>query len=144
MCGSLFHCVKSVQIQSFFWSVFSCFRTEYGDLLPKSPYSVRIQENTDQKKLRIWTLFKQCLPSSYRMSVTYKFSKMSLMPILYPTILKKKYFRGELFSNKDIFQMFCSTCDAHIISAYWSIFFEKFNVKQPIKENIFIKVLLTS
>ena len=24
-------------------------------------YSVRIQENTDQKKLRIWTLFTQCL-----------------------------------------------------------------------------------
>ena len=24
------HCVKSVQIQSFFWSVFSCIRTEYG------------------------------------------------------------------------------------------------------------------
>ena len=24
-----------------------------------SPYSVRIQENTDQKKLRIWTLFTQ-------------------------------------------------------------------------------------
>ena len=54
------HCVKSVQIQSFFWSVFSCIRTEYGDLLRKSPYSVRIQENTDQKKLRIWTLFTQC------------------------------------------------------------------------------------
>ena len=40
----------------FFWSVFSCIRTEYGDLLRKSPYSVRIQENTDQKNLRIWTL----------------------------------------------------------------------------------------
>ena len=26
------HCVKSVQIRSFFWSVFSCIRTEYGDL----------------------------------------------------------------------------------------------------------------
>ena len=25
-----------------------------------SPYSVRIQENTDQKKLRIWTIFTQC------------------------------------------------------------------------------------
>ena len=25
------HCVKSVQ-KSFFWSVFSCIRTEYGDL----------------------------------------------------------------------------------------------------------------
>ena len=29
-------------------------------LLLKSPYSVRIQENTDQKKLCIWTLFTQC------------------------------------------------------------------------------------
>ena len=26
------HCVRSVQIRSFFWSVFSCIRTEYGDL----------------------------------------------------------------------------------------------------------------
>ena len=43
----------------FFWSVFSCIRTEYGNLLRKTPYSVRIQENTDQKKLRIWTLFTQ-------------------------------------------------------------------------------------
>ena len=25
----------------------------------KSPYSVRTQENTDQKKLRIWALFMQ-------------------------------------------------------------------------------------
>ena len=44
------HCVKSVQIQSFFWSVFSYILTEYGDLLCKSPYSVRIQKNTDHKK----------------------------------------------------------------------------------------------
>ena len=32
-----------------FWSVFSSIRTEYGDLLCKSPYSVLILENTDQK-----------------------------------------------------------------------------------------------
>ena len=44
------HDVKSVQIRSFFWSVFSCIRTEYGNLRSKSPYSVRIQKNTDQKK----------------------------------------------------------------------------------------------
>ena len=44
------HCVTSVQIQRSFWSVFSCIRTEYGDLLCKSPYSVQIQENTEQKK----------------------------------------------------------------------------------------------
>ena len=53
------HCVKSVQIRSFFWSVFSRIRTEYEEILRISPYSVRMRENTDQKKLRIWTLFTQ-------------------------------------------------------------------------------------
>ena len=30
------------------------------EILHISPYSVRMRENTDQKKLRIWTLFTQC------------------------------------------------------------------------------------
>ena len=38
------HCVKSVQIRSYFWFAFSCIWTEYGDLLRKSLYSIRIQE----------------------------------------------------------------------------------------------------
>ena len=42
------HCVKRVSIRSYFWFVFSCTRTEYGDLLCKFPYSVRIQKSTDQ------------------------------------------------------------------------------------------------
>ena len=42
------HSVKSVQIRSYFWSVFFCIRTGYGDYLSKSEYSVRILENTDQ------------------------------------------------------------------------------------------------
>ena len=37
---------------------------EYGDL--RSPYSVAIQENTDQKKLRIWTLFTQWILKDLR------------------------------------------------------------------------------
>ena len=37
------HCMKSVHIRSFFWSVFS----------PN-------KENTDQQKIRIWTLFMLC------------------------------------------------------------------------------------
>ena len=45
-----YHCVESVQIRSFFWSAFSCIRTADGDLRNKSPYSVRMQENKDQKK----------------------------------------------------------------------------------------------
>ena len=33
---SCLHCTKSVQIRSYFWSVFSCIRIEYGDLIRKS------------------------------------------------------------------------------------------------------------
>ena len=44
------HCVKSMQVRSFFWCVFSRIWTEYEDLLPKSPYSVQVRENIDQKK----------------------------------------------------------------------------------------------
>ena len=54
--------MKSAQIRNYFWFGFSCIQTEYGDLQSKFPYSVRIQENTEQKKLRIWTLFTQCEP----------------------------------------------------------------------------------
>ena len=43
------HCVKSVPIRSYFWSVFSCIRPKYEDLLRKSPYAVRIQEIRTRK-----------------------------------------------------------------------------------------------
>ena len=52
------HCVKCVQIRGFSWSVFFRIRTEYGEIRNISPYSVRMRENTDQKKLCIWTLFR--------------------------------------------------------------------------------------
>ena len=39
--------------------VFSRIRTEYGEILRISPNSVRMRENIDQKKLRIWTYFTQ-------------------------------------------------------------------------------------
>ena len=55
------HCVNSVQMRSFFWSVFSRIRTEYGEILRISLRSVQMQENTNQKKLRILTLFTQWL-----------------------------------------------------------------------------------
>ena len=38
---------------------FSRIRTEYGEILRISPYSVRMRENKDHKLLRIWTLFTQ-------------------------------------------------------------------------------------
>ena len=45
MIEVMVHCVKSVQIRSFFWSVFSRIRTEYGDIV-----SLRIQ--SECKKIR--------------------------------------------------------------------------------------------
>ena len=53
------HCVKSVQIRGFFWSVISRIRTEYRETIHISSYSVRMREKKDQKKLRIWTHFTQ-------------------------------------------------------------------------------------
>ena len=35
----ILHCVGSAQIRSFFWSIFSRIRTEYGEILRISPYS---------------------------------------------------------------------------------------------------------
>ena len=32
-----------------YWSVFSSIRTEYGEILLVSPYSVRLGENADQE-----------------------------------------------------------------------------------------------
>ena len=67
------HCGKSVQIGSFFWSVFSCIRTEYIDLRSKSPCSVRVQENTD-RKLSVFGHFSR--------SVKYAVDFLSFFPPL--------------------------------------------------------------
>ena len=36
----------------FFRSLFSCIRSEYGELLCKSSYLIEIRKNTDQDKLQ--------------------------------------------------------------------------------------------
>ena len=43
------HTVRKVSVCGVFWSVFFCIRTEYGEMLRISPYSVQIRENADQK-----------------------------------------------------------------------------------------------
>ena len=54
-----YHCLKSIQIRSFSCPFF---------LRSKSPYLVRIQEITDQKKFRIWTLCMQCTVGKLQIS----------------------------------------------------------------------------
>ena len=79
--GNYHYCVKCDQVRSYFWPVFSCIRTEYGDLRSKSLYSVRIQENTDQKYIRIWSLFTQCIlcKSERPVSKVLAFKKLCLL-----------------------------------------------------------------
>ena len=65
-------CVRSVKIQSFFWLIFSRIRIEYEEIRSISPYSVRIRENTDQKKIRILTLFTQSFGSQKAVGLIWK------------------------------------------------------------------------
>ena len=40
---------KNCPNTEFFWSILSIIWTEHGDVWSKSPYSVQMRENTDQK-----------------------------------------------------------------------------------------------
>ena len=83
------HCVKSVQIRSYFWTVFSRIHAEYGEILRISPYSVRMRQNTDQKRLRIWTLFTQCPLKWKTFSENLRFSDSQVLRFfLYRNFLK--------------------------------------------------------
>ena len=50
-----------------YFPVFGLNTEIYSIKLRKSPYSVQMQENTDQKKLCIWTLFPQCITQLWRL-----------------------------------------------------------------------------
>ena len=82
-------CVKSVQIRSFLWSVFSRIRTIYGEILRISLYSVRMRENTDQEKLCIWTLFKQWQYCFYQREKSFPLAGMK-------NLLKKRFLQEKL------------------------------------------------
>ena len=44
------HCVKSFQIRSFFWSVFSCIQTEYGKIRTRTNFVLVCFENLSNCK----------------------------------------------------------------------------------------------
>ena len=59
----------------YFWAVFPYIWPECEDLLRKSPYSVRIQESKNLKKLRIWPLFTKCMFMQNIIAIFGKYSK---------------------------------------------------------------------
>ena len=86
----------------FFWSVFSRIRTEYGDLQIKSPYSVRMRENTDQKNSKYGYFLRSdatvlciliyellTMPGCFMLDTWYRQSYYSWMDnILFQNIIK--------------------------------------------------------
>ena len=57
----MLHCVKSVQIRSFFWSVFSCIRTKYRFY----PVNLRIQFVRIQENIEINSVFRHFTQYQY-------------------------------------------------------------------------------
>ena len=86
----------------FFWSVFYRIRTEYGYLLCKSPYSVQVLKDTDQKKSK-YGHFMQC-----KLPFTLIFSPFELMYIS---------FSLDIIFN---FRNFCNECFQ--LFSHWKVF----------------------
>ena len=127
--------MKIVQIRNFFWSVFSHIRTEYGEILRISPYSAQMQENTNLKKLRIWTLFTQWL---------WKNTERRSQKLYYEVFCKTtemcsaKMLKGIL---KICGEFFCKTAETfftkslnHVLQKYWQVVCKN-------TEKCFVKIL---
>ena len=93
----LIHYVKSVQIRSFFWSVFSCIRTEYG-LNTDSPCSVECGKIRTRKNSVFWHFSRSdiFLMSWYYSEKVFSVEKLNLtwnkqtnLNKLYPLSLPK-------------------------------------------------------
>ena len=72
------HYVKSVQILSFFWSLFSLTRAEYRDLHRTSPYSTRVRKNANRKK----TLYQDTFHAVCACSTFTRFHNQPLKALL--------------------------------------------------------------
>ena len=82
------HYVKSLQIRSFLVRIF--LYLSWIRIQSISPYSVRMRENTDEKKLRIWTLFRQSYLAQYPISIPHENLRKPM------TIIKQVFHKNNL------------------------------------------------
>ena len=81
------HCVKSVQIRSYFWSVFSCIRIEYGDLVIRwlARLCKRKQVRSDHLLMRSansdMLLWLHVLKTSEKFWENVSYSVLPIMPV---------------------------------------------------------------
>ena len=78
------HYVKSVQIRSCFWSVFSGFLTEYGDLLRNPIYSV-FSPNTGKygPKINPYLDTSNAAITAMTLKILPFIAKLKILPFLY-------------------------------------------------------------
>ena len=125
----------------FFWFVFSRLRTEYGEIVRISPYSVRMRENTDQKNCEYWHFsLSAVLHADRSCSVIetcpikiWKTLKMSVMHLLAANTIfscsryffveeKKKYSFGKvLHSLKKVLLRYFMTGKSYILGSHRSL-----------------------
>ena len=115
--------MKVVQIRSYFWFVFSCIRTEYGDLRSvfsciRTEYSVNFHIQSEYRKIRTRnnSVFKHFSRSGYLTAVYYKlFLKFKINSVI-------------IFALKTLFPKFL-----HQVS--FISFSVDYVIKNPITEN---------
>ena len=119
-----FHCVKSVQIRSYSWSVFSCIRTEYGGL----PLNLRIQS----KYRKIWTR-NSSLFGRFSSSVHVTKNKISSCWIIFDHVVyfyTMIWYRGVFRTLSNIYGgvLFAKTVNAFLFFKYFckSVSWQKF------------------
>ena len=95
--SELNHCVKSGQIRSFFWSVFSRIRTEYGEILYK------IKQINLYPKMRC--ISQERKEMKWRVAFTYAFYllPMSLKQLLTEMYIRRFCLKAVSYSFKKLF-----------------------------------------
>ena len=90
------HGVKSVQIRSFFWFVFSNIPPEYG------PNSVRIRENTNQKNSNFMFYLHGKFSANYHQSIC---KILCFQHIVLNTFRRIRLNHGNYFLKRVLFQI---------------------------------------
>lgn len=83
----------NVQIRSYFWSVFSCIRSKYGDLQRKSLYSVQYYRKIRNRNKSVFRHF------SHRVALRISFRYLPTVDMLSPKIMTDlSFFLSFLYS----------------------------------------------
>ena len=125
------HCLKSLQIRSYIWSVFSRIRTEYGEILRIrteygeilriSPYSVRMRENTDQKKTPYLDTFHAVIIMSKKRFTSGLTKKFSCVRVIFRSGHLEVFYKNGLL-NLEVFLPKRATL---MKRTFWQLFFSE-------------------